>query len=472
MNQKQAVIWHNLESFDLDQPLSEYCFSVRLASENGWSQCFAQRAIVEYKKFMFLATVSTEMVSPSHLVDVVWHQHLIFTQSYQRLSDLTGKRIEHVPSTHHNEERDKFNSAKNHTMTLYREFFGEPPADIWFEKEFLPALTSPTQKSVLRPSNYFAILLVASMFVYYPLAVWVKPILVEIDNPYFLIGYWGFLFLLFAVLWAWREAVLSSLVRKMYAQGALQNFSPLELTYLTRRYTADIVHGVMNELVKKGRVAIESDNQIRQITHARQAQNAHEFAVLQSLEERGGTTYYPALLGVVINKPIFTQTHDFCEKVLTKLSETKTYTTVAVVEFIVLGLWLLIGLVRMNTGIEREMPVLFLVLSLVAMVGIMLMYLFLGRLKALRESITNLYRREMLNKKTTIEHEESWEWQYFLWGNTAITASFMPLVTHIDRKNEYGGGSSSCGSSCGGGGGDGGGSSCGGGCGGCGGGGD
>jgi uncharacterized protein (TIGR04222 family) len=274
-----------------------------------------------------------------------------------------------------------------------------------------------------------------------------------------------------AFLWLWRRTILGGLVQKMYVQGALKNLSPFELVYLTRRYTADIVHGVMNELIKKQRVAVESDNQIRQITAAKHAQSAHEFAVLQSLEERGGTTYYPALLGVVINKPIFTQTHDFCEKILTKLSESKTYTTVAVVEFIALVLWLMIGLMRMNMGIEREKPVLFLVISLVVMVGIVFMYLFMGRLKTLRDSITDLYKQKMLSQKTTIEYEESWDWQYFLLGNTAITASFMPLVTHIDRKNEYEGGSSGCGSSCSGGG-DGGGSSCGGGCGGCGGGGD
>ena len=53
-------------------------------------------AIEEYKKFMYLAATSNQMVSPSEIVDIVWHQHLIFTQSYKEFCDILGKKIEPV----------------------------------------------------------------------------------------------------------------------------------------------------------------------------------------------------------------------------------------------------------------------------------------------------------------------------------------------------------------------------------------
>src|SRR5690348_3866352 len=97
-------LWNRVLAFDLDEPLSEYCFSVRLARENAWTAIFTAAAIVEYKKFMYLAATSDMMVSPSGIIDTVWHQHLIFTQSYADLCEVLGKNVQHVPSTHNRED--------------------------------------------------------------------------------------------------------------------------------------------------------------------------------------------------------------------------------------------------------------------------------------------------------------------------------------------------------------------------------
>lgn len=77
------TLWKSIQQFDFDHPPGEYSFSIRLASENQWTKDFTEKAILEYKKFMYLAAISDVMVSPSIIVDTVWHQHLIFTQSYQ-----------------------------------------------------------------------------------------------------------------------------------------------------------------------------------------------------------------------------------------------------------------------------------------------------------------------------------------------------------------------------------------------------
>ena len=104
MNQE---LWNKVLAFNFDNPSSEYGFSIRLASENCWTREFTDQAILEYKKFMYLAATSEFMVSPSEIVDEVWHKHLIFTQSYQEFCGILGKQIQHVPSTHDKGEFEK-----------------------------------------------------------------------------------------------------------------------------------------------------------------------------------------------------------------------------------------------------------------------------------------------------------------------------------------------------------------------------
>ena len=118
-----AILWNKILAYDFDHPMSEYGFSTRLARENYWTKNFTAKAIVEYKKFMYLAAVSDSMVSPSEVIDVVWHEHLIFTKSYKEFCDLLGKQIQHVPSTHNRSEFEKFRKAKQRTKELYQSTF-------------------------------------------------------------------------------------------------------------------------------------------------------------------------------------------------------------------------------------------------------------------------------------------------------------------------------------------------------------
>lgn len=104
--------WQSVLAYDLDKPASEYGFSTLLAKENYWTKKFTESAIIEYKKFMYLAATSDLMVLPSEIVDIVWHQHLVFTQSYQEFCNILGKPIQHVPSTHNKVDFEKFKAAR------------------------------------------------------------------------------------------------------------------------------------------------------------------------------------------------------------------------------------------------------------------------------------------------------------------------------------------------------------------------
>ncbi|MDP2161393.1 MAG: hypothetical protein Q8K02_12990, partial [Flavobacterium sp.] len=82
MNNQQLQLWNEIKRFELDDPEISLSFTDRLARENGWSIDYSIRAIVEYKKFMFLMTIADHPLTPSDQVDQVWHLHLLYTQSY------------------------------------------------------------------------------------------------------------------------------------------------------------------------------------------------------------------------------------------------------------------------------------------------------------------------------------------------------------------------------------------------------
>ncbi len=148
MSKTNPTLYDRITTFDLDSPMSEYTFSIRLAKENFWTRKFAAKAIVEYKKFMYMAAISDAMVSPSKIVDTVWHQHLTFTQSYSDLCQLLGKNIQHVPSTRSRFDAERFTNAKKKTIELYKNEFGTPPKDIWEYETMYDSLNMPKKQGL------------------------------------------------------------------------------------------------------------------------------------------------------------------------------------------------------------------------------------------------------------------------------------------------------------------------------------
>ena len=116
-------LWNAILDFQLDQIDEEYGFTIRLIKENFWTKNFADKAILEYKKFMYLAATSDRMVSPSEIIDKVWHLHLVYTKSYADFCTILGKQIQHIPSTHKKSQFQRLNLAKQRTTEIYKETF-------------------------------------------------------------------------------------------------------------------------------------------------------------------------------------------------------------------------------------------------------------------------------------------------------------------------------------------------------------
>lgn len=109
-------------------------FSDRLAKENNWSGAFAADAIKEYLRFMYLAAVAPHPVTPSELVDKVWHLHLIYTRSYwdELCGKLLDKALHHDPAKGLAHEDARFARQYELTLALYFCEFGEKAReDMW-----------------------------------------------------------------------------------------------------------------------------------------------------------------------------------------------------------------------------------------------------------------------------------------------------------------------------------------------------
>ena len=145
-----------LNAFEIDEARATFKFSDRLAHENGWSRAFARGAIEEYKKFLYLASISNVPATPSDIVDQVWHLHLTFTRSYwaDLCQGVLGRPLHHGPTKGGAAEDAKYVDQYERTLALYRTEFGaEPPPEFWPDrhKRFSSA---PHQRWVDRRSHF------------------------------------------------------------------------------------------------------------------------------------------------------------------------------------------------------------------------------------------------------------------------------------------------------------------------------
>lgn len=136
MTAEQADLYARLEAFSIDEEGVARTFVDRLAEENGWSGDYAARVVVEYKRFLLLAVTAGHPVSPSEAVDQAWHLHLCYTRSYwDRLcGEVLGRPLHHLPSEGGAAESRKYVSWYRRTLASYERTFGQaPPADVWPE---------------------------------------------------------------------------------------------------------------------------------------------------------------------------------------------------------------------------------------------------------------------------------------------------------------------------------------------------
>lgn len=436
MNQE---LWSKIVAFDFDNPPSEYGFSTRLANENFWTTEFTNQAILEYKKFMYLATTSEFMVSPSEIIDNVWHQHLIFTQSYQDFCNILGKQIQHIPSTHNREEFEKFKQAKERTIKFYERDFGKQPKNIWTYNDMFKSLNLEKAKFKLRTFIIFGILAFICLTV--PAYFLLRPIYVQIGNPYFILGFIALALATFLLLEFYNKSKLKNIVSGFDETSFISNLQPFELVYLKTQKLSDVINGTVNELVDNGTIKVNENNSI-ELAKSNATINNSQLQVTSALTELG-TTYYPNLLRKLATKPIFWNIPNSMDAFRKYFNKSKKFGRLFYTNFAILTLLILLSFTRIVTGVLRDKPVTQIVIATIVLVIITVIFLHRLTEQISTTTIPDLYKNDIL---PTRRIENNWQWTYFLLGTAVLTTSFVPLVNYIDKNNNN---SSNCGTSCG-----------------------
>ncbi len=134
MTEEHFTSWKKIKNFEIDDDDISLSFTDRLARENGWTIEYCIRCIEEYKKFIYLMTITSHPLTPSDQIDQVWHLHLLYTQSYwiDFCEKTIGKKIHHGPTKGGENEKNKFTDWYEKTKELYQNIFeNKIPIDIW-----------------------------------------------------------------------------------------------------------------------------------------------------------------------------------------------------------------------------------------------------------------------------------------------------------------------------------------------------
>jgi hypothetical protein len=102
----------------------------------------AERAISEYRKFLRLhQRLPEHQVASSKLVDLVWHEHILYTRAYMRDSQaLFGRYLHHYPCF--DGEVRPFDYSEDMNREYLRVFGEEPPPTIWSDQAVANASNS------------------------------------------------------------------------------------------------------------------------------------------------------------------------------------------------------------------------------------------------------------------------------------------------------------------------------------------
>ena len=129
-----ANMWENIIGVFGGTNASTKAFADKIARKHKLKHHFAWKAVSEYKKFVYLGIVSDFIVTPSKIIDIVWHEHLLFTNAYREFcATVIEYPFDHNPELlPMTDQTGQFSAQYQDTLDLYKIEFGiEAPEDIW-----------------------------------------------------------------------------------------------------------------------------------------------------------------------------------------------------------------------------------------------------------------------------------------------------------------------------------------------------
>ncbi|MEP7237886.1 MAG: hypothetical protein ABI685_08480 [Ferruginibacter sp.] len=132
-------LWQHISSAFGGADAFSKAFAAKIARKHNWNKAFALQALSEYKKFVYLGVISDFSVTPSKIIDIVWHEHLLFTKGYRDFCDqVIAYQFDHSPELVPMEKETGIFSAQYlNTVELYVSEFGFAPlVAVWGETKF------------------------------------------------------------------------------------------------------------------------------------------------------------------------------------------------------------------------------------------------------------------------------------------------------------------------------------------------
>ena len=484
MTPVQTDLWQRLNAFSLDEAGASFPYSRKLAREHHWSHAYTLRVIHEYRRFVLLAMTAGHPVSPSDAVDQAWHLHLTYTRSYWHglCQQVLGKPLHHEPSRGGSDESAKFTSWYAQTLASYRTIFGEePPSDIWPHS----VATAPRRRRInlertwalpkprhLAWTGACAVLLLCVLLAGGCVgATDSGTSLFDLRGPAFLslfIKIWlvCFAVALFLRLRHWRmpatalpaDAVSSDPYWHAWLAGGASRATAVAISTLGSRGNIDVSRGTELKLQRKTAPDASTHPVARDLW--------------ENLPETGSMSFKSALARVGQTCAPITADLETKGLLLTSSGRSRTRWRPLLIALIPV----LLGVVKIGVGLQREKPVGFLVILCIFATALALAA-FARPVRLTRRgkhTLADLKKHHgALEKQATPDSPALLPLSVALFGTTVLSAygyaglekTLRPLQTNQSGSD----GGSGCGSTCGG---DGGGGDGGGGCGGCGGGGD
>ncbi len=472
------ALLRRLEEFNIDDSESSFPFSAKLAHEQNWTTSFTARAIEEYKRFCYLAVTAGHPVSPSEVVDEVWHLHLTYSYNYWKVfcPEVLQMPFHHHPSKGGGAERAKFDEWSAKTEQSYRVAFSEdPPSAIWQSESQKREVDSNENYQISKAlvKNFAQVgALATGVLVLVGCAESAVGNPLEMRGPEFLAFYFWLFVILFAAGWMTRK-LLRQPSGGLYEQAP--DFSPYAVAFLNGKAVLAVNVAITN-LLAKGVLSMDTKKvKVKLVNVTYQPVDEMESAILVAAKSSSEVSI-PTIRSRC--EPVVSRIRD--ELVSHGLLMTPKQGLVATLAgFSVAMAAPIHGLMKINVGIDRSRPVLFLVvLCIVSIIACLFLLItpfrtrrgdsFLEAIRAKKNSLRSVgYNRHGANPNDLA-------FGMALFGVAALSgSSYAAQAKRLQPQT----GSSSCGgggdtsSSTGSAGGDGGGGDgAGSGCGGCGGG--
>ncbi|MCA2707835.1 MAG: TIGR04222 domain-containing membrane protein [Microcystis sp. M015S2] len=369
MNFQQTELYKRIQAFALDRPDSQLSFSQRLARDNGWSLGYTQRAIEEYKKFIFLAVAAGHPVTPSDQIDQVWHLHLTYTRLYWQefCPKILQTTLHHEPTRGGSSEQLKFGSWYSKTLESYEQFFGHiPPIDIWpkpkdrFGRDLHFIRINTQQSWVLSKPNLTIFLKpqlrkigIFTFLVFLSLMITSCQIISQIPNPINFTGsefltFYIFLVVMGIALAAWLRFSLCLVSANINQQPDLNTYEIAFLAGGNHR----LIMAAIASLVKQGYVEVLKEGKLVVTGKIDAIADPVEKAVAQDILGTDGAI-----------KQVFQNSTGMKDSIRSRLEQLGLFLSDAqafkaqIYPSLIVVILLGIGLCKMAVGISRDKPV-------------------------------------------------------------------------------------------------------------------